>query len=155
VFPLYDEGLIPRRPDAGENGAAVSGVVYVVDDDASVRRSLRRLLLALDYTPQEFPNVDEFLKFLDHPLSALSGCVIADVTVPGRRGTELPGELRRRGLPMPVILVTAHDQNDVRSEAKRCGASAYLRKPVDEQALVDAIEWALSSGAGSPPARSP
>ena len=135
-------------------GALVSGTVYIVDDDASVRRSLRRLLLALGYTPQEFPSVDEFLRFLDHPLSALWGCVVADVTVPGRRGTDLPGELRQRGMPMPVILVTAQDRDDVRSEAKRCGASAYLRKPVDEQALVDAIEWAMSTGAGSPPKRS-
>jgi FixJ family two-component response regulator len=110
---------------------------------------MRRLLLSLGYAPVEFPSVDEFLTF---PPS-LPGCVVADVTMRGRQGTELPLELRRRGVELPVILVTAHDRDDIRAEAKRCGASAYLRKPVDEQALVDAIEWALSAKSVSPRAR--
>jgi FixJ family two-component response regulator len=128
----------------------VAATIYLVDDDASVRRSMGRLLLSLGYTPVEFPSVDEFLM---SPVPALPGCVVADVTMRGRQGTDLPLELRRRGRELPVILVTAHDRDDIRAEAKRCGASAYLRKPVDEQALVDAIEWALSVKSGSPDSR--
>ena len=73
---------------ASEEGLRVRVLPMDVDDDASVRRSLRRLLLSLDYTPQEFATVDSLLEFLDHPLPAALGCVIADVTLPGRRGTE-------------------------------------------------------------------
>ena len=116
--------------------------VYIVDDDASVRRSLERLMKSFGYTPVAFATVDEFLAL---PTLAASSCVIADVTMRGGTGVALAQALQQRGDGLPVILVTAHDTDEVRAAAKRCGVSAYFRKPVDDQALVDSIEWALST----------
>jgi FixJ family two-component response regulator len=116
--------------------------VYIVDDDASVCRSLERLMRSFGYRPACFHSVDEFLQV---QVLASSSCVIADVTMPGRSGVELAETLRRRGNNVPVILVTAHDTEEVRVAAKHCGATAYFRKPVDDQALKDSIEWALSA----------
>ena len=120
----------------------VASTVYIVDDDASVCRSLERLMRSFGYQPACFSSVDEFLKV---PVLASSSCVIADVTMPGRTGLELAQTLRMRGNKVPVILVTAHDTEEVRIAAKHCGATAYFRKPVDDQALKDSIEWALSA----------
>jgi FixJ family two-component response regulator len=103
---------------------------------------MERLLRSLGYAPVMFSSVDEFLTA---PRLAASACVIADVTMRGSLGTTLARALKERGEPLPVILVTANDSDEVRAEARRCGASAYFRKPVDDQALVDAIEWALGA----------
>lgn len=97
------------------------------------------------YAPVTFSSVDEFLAV---PTMAHSACVIADVTMRGGTGVELAQALQQRGDRLPVILVTAHDTEEVRAAAQRCGASAYFRKPVDDQALVDSIEWALSAQRG-------
>jgi FixJ family two-component response regulator len=108
---------------------------------------MERLMRSLGYTPVSFSGVDEFLRA---PQLASSACVIADVTMRGGSGTTLALALKARGEPLPVILVTANDSDEVRAEARRCGASAYFRKPVDDQALVDAIEWALSAQRNGP-----
>ncbi|RYD70614.1 MAG: response regulator [Verrucomicrobiaceae bacterium] len=71
-------------------------------------------------------------------------CVISDVRMPGASGLELPRMLAQAGRDLPVILVTAHDTPDTRYRAKDVGAAAYFRKPVDDQALLDAIAWARS-----------
>jgi FixJ family two-component response regulator len=115
--------------------------ICIVDDDASVRRSLERLLGALGYQAVLAADARACLAATGaQPVS----CVIADVTIPGGSGIALAEALRQRGDRVPVILVTAHDSDETRAEARRVGAAAYLRKPVDAQALVDAIEWALS-----------
>jgi FixJ family two-component response regulator len=121
---------------------AAPRTVYIVDDDASVRRSLERLMRSCGYVPACFASADEFLAV---PHLVRSACVIADVTMRGTSGMALPQALAARGLRLPVIFVTARDTEEMRAEARRTGASAYLRKPVDDQALVDSIEWALGS----------
>ena len=70
-------------------------------------------------------------------------CVVSDVQFPGKSGLELPVLLGRAGHHLPVIFVTAHDTPETRDLALRYGASSYFRKPVDEQALLDAITWAV------------
>lgn len=72
-------------------------------------------------------------------------CVLCDVAMPGISGLELPDLLARAGLRLPVIFITAHDTPETRAIAQRVGAAAYFRKPVDDQALLDAIAWALNS----------
>jgi FixJ family two-component response regulator len=88
--------------------------------------------------------------FLAEPILHWPACVIADVTMAGGSGLALAQALKDRGDHMPVILVTAHDTEETRTAARRCGASAYFRKPVDDQALLDAIEWALGAPSGPP-----
>jgi FixJ family two-component response regulator len=92
--------------------------------------------------PQTFASVEEFMR-ADCPDD--HACVISDVRMPGISGLELPGLLARAGRRLPVIFTTAHDTPETREIAQRAGAAAYFRKPVDDQALLDAIAWALSS----------
>lgn len=113
--------------------------VYIVDDDASVRRSLERLLRSAGYQPACFASVEELL----HGTVGAPACVIADVTLTGRSGLELGQALAERGHHVPLIMLTAHDTAEMRAAAKAGGAVAFFRKPVDDQALVDSIEWVL------------
>ena len=115
--------------------------ICIVDDDDSVRRSLSRLLRSAGYDVRAFSTIGELLA--SEQLHRAS-CVIADVRMPGGSGLELPDKLRARGVSIPVLIVTAHDTEEMRTEARRAGVSAYFRKPVDDQALIDAIEWAVS-----------
>ena len=115
--------------------------VYIVDDDESMRRSLARLMRSAGYAAATFTSVAELIatERFDEP-----ACVIADGRMHGGSGLELPKELRSRGRRLPVIIVTAHDTEEMRAEARQAGVAGYFRKPVDDQALIDAIEWALS-----------
>lgn len=119
--------------------------IYIVDDDPSVRRSLDRLLRSCGYRTAAFASVDTFLAEA-HPRAP--ACVVADMTLPGASGITLLEGLARRGDRVPVILISASDADDTRAAARRSGAAAFLRKPVDDQALVDAIEWVLGTSKG-------
>jgi FixJ family two-component response regulator len=88
-----------------------------------------------------FLSVEEFLKT---EVSDLNACLICDVAMPGIGGLELPGLLAAAGRHLPVIFVTAHDTAENRALAQQVGASAFFRKPVDDQALLDAIDWVLN-----------
>jgi FixJ family two-component response regulator len=120
------------------------GVVLVVEDDASMRDAIERLLGEAGYTTAGYASVEGLLAGGGIG-SAL--CIISDITLPAMSGFELIGELRARGLPTPVILITAYDSAAVRSEAKLQGATAYLAKPFMGSALLVAIDGV------SPPAR--
>lgn len=116
--------------------------IYIVDDDASVRRSLERLMRSCGYRTACFASVDTFLA---EPELVRPACIVADVTLRGGSGTALPQALADRDERIPVILISASDADETRALARRGGAAAFLRKPVDDQALVDAIEWVLGS----------
>lgn len=118
--------------------------IYIVDDDASIGRSLARLMRSAGYLPEVFASVDEFMA---RPTFAKQGCVIADVQMRGGNGLQLQQRLKEQGCTMPVILLTAQDTEEMRAKAKRSGFAAFFRKPVDDQALIDAIQWALNQAA--------
>jgi FixJ family two-component response regulator len=80
---------------------------------------------------------------LRHVIAPLRACVVADVRCTGTEGAGLPRLLAARGIQAPVIFLTAEDSAQMRAEAKRSGAAAYFRKPVDDQALLDAIAWVM------------
>jgi FixJ family two-component response regulator len=115
--------------------------IYIVDDDESMRRSLARLMRSAGYATATFTSVGELIAAERLEESA---CVIADGRMLGGSGLDLPGKLRARGSCLPVIIVTAQDTDAIRAEARQAGVAGYFRKPVDDQALIDAIEWALS-----------
>jgi FixJ family two-component response regulator len=114
--------------------------VYIVDDEPSICTAYARLVRAAKMQPRTFASVEDFVRseFTDK-----NACVISDVQFPGKSGLELPVLLGRSGHHLPVIFVTAHDTPETRDLALRFGASAYFRKPVDDQALLDAIAWAI------------
>lgn len=114
--------------------------VYVVDDEPSVCSAYARLLRSARMQPRTFASVEDFVRA---DFSDINACVICDVQMPGISGLELPALLSRTGHRLPVIFVTARDTPETRNAAHRAGAAAYFRKPVDDQALLDAITWAL------------
>lgn len=116
-------------------------IVYIVDSDSSVRRSMKRLLLASKMQAKTFTTVDEFLTSQFHDQNA---CLIVDVNGMDDSSLELQKYLATRQVELPIIFVTTLDNNDVRDKLKRAGAVGYMRKPIDDQALLDTIRWAVS-----------
>jgi FixJ family two-component response regulator len=115
--------------------------VYIVDDEPSICTALARLFRSARMQPRTFASVEDFLRT---EVSDENACVISDIQFPGTSGLDLPVLLARAGRQLPVIFVTAHDTPETRDRAQRSGAAAYFRKPVDDQALLDAIAWALT-----------
>jgi FixJ family two-component response regulator len=115
-------------------------LVYVIEDDESMRRAFQLLFRSADFDVQAFRSGEEFLESAD--LSEDS-CIILDMRMPGMTGLELQKELASRKIRIPVIGVSAYDDAPTRDLARASGAVAFFRKPVDDQALIDAIEWAM------------
>jgi FixJ family two-component response regulator len=116
--------------------------VFVIDDDPSARNGISRLLRAAGYTVIEFSYADEFLEFVKPDML---GCIVLDIRMPGLSGYDLMKELKKRGIDLPVIVVTGDDDPKTRSEADSMNAVGFFRKPVDGIALLDAIDWTLRS----------
>lgn len=120
----------------------VRPLVCVVDDDESVLRALGRLLRAAGFAVEVFASAEEFLE-ANHPVPP--GCLVLDVWLSGMTGFDLHAQLRRTGVPPPVVYITAHDDPAMRECARRAGAVQYLRKPFAESALIDALYRATAS----------
>jgi FixJ family two-component response regulator len=121
--------------------------IYIVDDEPSITTAYARLMRSAKMHSRTFSSVEDLLR---SDFSDEHACVICDLQMPGTGGIELPGLLAQAGHRLPVIFVTAHDTPETRELAHQAGASAYFRKPVDDQALLDAIEWALSTEPSAP-----
>ena len=114
---------------------------YVIDDDESVRKAFERLLRSAALEVETFSSVAEF--FSDERQSD-NACVIVDIRMPGLTGFDLQGKLASRGIQIPTIVISASDDAQTREHARRLGAAAFFRKPIDDQALLDAVWWAIS-----------
>ena len=115
-------------------------LVYVLDDDAAIRRAMSRLLRSAGLQVETFQNATEFL---EGRIVHQDVCAIVDIRMPGMNGLEVQQALKESGVHIPVIFVTAHDTEETRMAAVEGGASAYFRKPVDDLALLDAVYWAV------------
>ena len=115
--------------------------IAVVDDDNSVRKALRRLLRSADLDAEMYGCGSEFLKTLQ---ASVPDCVVLDLQMPEMSGLELQRHLKSRGLALPVVIVTGHDEPGMQARCLEAGANAYLRKPIDGKALVEAISQAIS-----------
>jgi FixJ family two-component response regulator len=124
-----------------------SRIVAVVDDDESVCRSIKRLLLSAGIGAETFVSGEDFLNALAAVPSFSPDCVILDIQMPGINGLEVQRQLAPRDLP--VIIITAHDDITVRERAMASGATAYLRKPFNGSALIKAVELALGINPGN------
>lgn len=124
--------------------------VYVVDDDDSVRKALSRLLYASGYDVKTYTSPEQFLEELavDSLITSI-GCLILDMAMPRMTGLQLQQRMREMGIGLPIIAVSAHDDNQARESARKLGASFFLRKPVDDQALIDSISWVGESSRGA------
>jgi len=114
----------------------------IVDDDESVRKALARLLRVRGYDVETFADGSEFLEALK---TSKPDCVLLDVHMPTVGGLDVQDSLRMGGVHMPIIFMTAHEDNALRERALANGAVAYLRKPLTEQTLLAAIATAVAA----------
>jgi len=117
-----------------------SPIVFVVDDDRSVRDGLRRLLTSVGLGVEVFPTAQEFLRARrpDGP-----GCLVLDVRLPGLSGLDLQRELADTDAALPIIFLTGHGDIPMSVRAMKAGAVEFLTKPFREQDLLDAIRGAI------------
>jgi RNA polymerase sigma factor (sigma-70 family) len=116
-------------------------VVYVVDDDASIRDSLALMLGLAGYTTRLFADAESFLVAFQPDWA---GCVIADLRLPGLSGVELQARVRERGSSIPFIIITAHGDVPAARAAFRAQAVDFIEKPFDDAQLRGAIETAFA-----------
>ena len=118
-----------------------SPVIYIVDDDPSMRKFLRRLVSLSGLQSETFTSAEEFLHSV-HPDTP--GCLLLDVMMPGLSGLDLQRELSRAGLHMPIIFITGHGDIPMSVQAMKAGAVSFLTKPLQNQELLDAIQEAAN-----------
>ena len=116
-------------------------VIFIVDDDASVRTAIRRLLLSLHLPVRMFGSAEQFLSQTE---PGTRGCVVMDLRLPGMSGLQLQQHLAGVEWNLPTIIVTAFDDDALRDTALRQGAIAYLRKPFDRQEFLASVHAAVA-----------
>ena len=120
--------------------SSAESVVFVVDDDKSVRDSLERLLTSVGLTVEVFPSAQAFLR---RPRPDAPGCLVLDVRLPGLSGLDLQRELAGAEAPLPIVFLTGHGDIPMSVRAMKAGAVEFLTKPFREQDLLDAIHQAM------------
>jgi FixJ family two-component response regulator len=123
---------------------APSRVVFIVDDDASMREALSSLLRSVGCEVRAFASASEFLA---SPRPPLPGCLVLDVSLPGENGLELQRTLGEMGDRIPIIFMTGQGDIPMSVRAMKAGAVEFLPKPFREQDLLDAIQLALRTDA--------
>ena len=117
-------------------------LIAIIDDDRSVRKALQRLLRASDLDANTFGSGREFL---DSVGGALPDCLVLDLQMPEMNGLELQRHLIQAGRRLPTIVITGHDEPGMEAQCMAAGASRYLRKPLDDKVLLDAIRHAIAT----------
>lgn len=141
---MKHDALTPPPPDLRPSPPAprsFSPIVYVVDDDASFRKSLLRLLRAHGLEAQSYDSAASFLK---SGLTNRDGCILLDIRMPGLSGLDLQAALAKAACTMPVIFLTGHGDIPTSVWAMKKGATDFLTKPVDEDNLLKSIHSALA-----------
>lgn len=115
-------------------------VVFIVDDDAGMRRSIQDLLSSVALESKAFATPREFL---DSKRTDCHGCMILDIRLPGMSGLDFQRELTKAGVNLPVIFITGHGDVPMSVQAMKSGAVEFLMKPFRPQELLDAVQYAL------------
>src|SRR4249920_564082 len=116
-------------------------LIYVVDDDISVRKGLENLLRSAGFTVQTFSSAREFLA---SARADVPSCLLLDVQLPGLSGLDLQQELAKGGIQIPIIFITGHGDIPMSVRAIKAGALEFLTKPVNDEDLLDAIQQAIA-----------
>jgi FixJ family two-component response regulator len=120
--------------------ALSTSIVFVVDDDISVRESLELLIRHEGWSPETFSSAQEFL---DHPRVSVPSCLILDISLPGLNGLELQKRIAMDRTDMPIIFITGHGDVPKTVQAMKAGAVEFLTKPFSDDVLLSAIRQAL------------
>jgi FixJ family two-component response regulator len=131
--PRGDRLIMKEQP-------AVQPLVFVVDDDASLREALHSLFRSVGLRAEMFGSAAEFLKYKipDNP-----ACLVLDVRLPGLSGLDFQSELAKANIHIPIIFITGHGDIPMTVRAMKAGAVEFLTKPIREQDLLDAVQIAL------------
>jgi len=119
-----------------------SQLIAIVDDDRSIQRALKDLMESAGLTAQSFGSAEEFL---ESDLRNQTGCLVADVRMPGMSGLELQAKLKAEGSRIPIIFITAHADAKMKLQAIKAGAVEFLFKPFDDEVLLMKIRAALEA----------
>jgi len=114
--------------------------LFVIDDQEAVREALGEMLRVLGYRVETYASADAFLEAFSGPRA---GCIVADVRMPGMDGIQLVRELSRRGIALPVVLISGHGDVRMAVAAIKAGAEDFIEKPVDDTHLLAAINRCL------------
>lgn len=128
----YDMSALPRP--------TVTPIVFIVDDDVSVRESLELLVRSENWTPETFTSAQEFL---DRPRTLIPSCLVLDLSLPGLDGLDLQKRLAMQHIDVPIIFITGYGDVPKSVQAMKAGALEFLVKPIDNNALISAIQKAL------------
>ena len=120
--------------------AGTDAIVFVVDDDASMRHSTECLISSIGLRAETFASAQQFLK---HKLPDVPACLVLDMRMPGLSGLDLQKELAEAGVEIPIIFITGHGDIPMTVQAMKAGAVEFLTKPYRDQDLIDALREAL------------
>jgi RNA polymerase sigma factor (sigma-70 family) len=115
-------------------------IVFVIDDDAAIRESVKSLIRSVGLHAELFGSVQEFL---EHKPADVPCCLVLDVRLPGISGLNFQNQLAQANIPIPLIFITGHGDIPMSVRAMKAGAVEFLTKPFRDQDLLDAIEEAL------------
>lgn len=117
--------------------------IWIVDDDSSVRKAVKRLVQSAGFSSRTFASGQEFL---NSGVTGKDGILVLDIRMPGLNGLETQKQLCASGAGIPIIFITAHEDPHTRTIAMAAGAVAFILKPFDDQSLLDAINIASQDG---------
>ena len=129
----------PSRSKASPKSHATP-IVFVVDDDISVRESLELLIRSEGWQPETFASAQEFLA---HPRKLAPSCLVLDVSLPGLNGLDLQKRVAVERIEMPIIFITGHGNVPMTVQAMKAGAVEFLTKPFSDDVLLSAIRNAI------------
>lgn len=117
-------------------------LVYIVDDDESVRKGLSRLMRSAGIKSRAYATRESFLAEVGNEDHA---CILMDITMPRMSALEVGARLKEKGIALPLIALSARDDDETRQLARDMGVRFFLRKPADDQALLDVISWVVEA----------
>ncbi len=126
----------PSFPSTQDATGCDGTVVYVVDDDAAIRRAFATLMRSVDLVVETFSSPEEFLQ---RPRSAVPSCLILDVCLRGKSGLTFHQEIVNSGMLIPVLFMTGHGDIEISVKAMKAGAMDFFAKPFRDQDMLDAV----------------
>src|SRR4030095_11149964 len=128
----------------------IAPLIYVVDDDASVREALGSLIRSVGLRVEAFASAQEFLA---HPQADAPSCLVLDVQLPGLSGLDLQQELAKADIQIPIVFLTGHGDIPMSVRAMKAGALEFLTKPFNDEDLLDAVQQGIARNHASPKQR--
>jgi FixJ family two-component response regulator len=138
-MPSYLEALVPNHPPAAR-ATAEEPIIFIVDDDESMRAALRRLFRSVGFKVEMFGSAAELLR---SKLPDVASCLVLDVRLPGLSGLDFQAELAKASIHIPIIFMTGHGDIPMSVKAMKAGAVDFLTKPFRDQDMLDAVAKAI------------